>query len=611
MRSIGYRVPPLRWVLLVCSWGCFSLLGQLPQSNQAVPILGLTPTPIASSVRQEIDRLDPSVDGWTTEVIHEKTQECFKALAAAVQDGPEALEAFAQQYLDPSFRTSLWRPSDLTTVYDDRTLQVRESTGPASLLSPRGLTGLRQGLQSLQQAFSTSSSTFSTPLGFHFKTVGVDVQSPYAFTEVWVESHGHNHRMRCEQHGFWRCKWSPPSAENPKPVLLSIELIRYQESQAPQQEQTWFVDQTSSLMGWEAHSQDPLLKGIDHWRQSLDWRFTLDVTGPHGLAIGDVNGDGREDLYVCEPGGLPNRLLIQQADGSLRDESALSGIDYLEASASALWIDLDNDRDLDLVLASGRYILSAINDGQAHFKTLQIHESQSMFRSLSAIDVDQDGLLDLFACGYYARFGDRLGLGRPMPYHDANNGVRNVLLRNTGSGFKDITEEVGLNQNNQRFSYAAAWEDFDNDGDMDLYVANDFGRNNLYRNDGGRFVDIAASAGVEDISAGMSVSWADYNGDGWMDLYVGNMFSSAGNRIAFQRQYRDGDALGSFQRHARGNSLFLNQGDGTFLDTSLEAGVTRGRWSWSSPFVDWNNDGWEDILVANGMVTGTEDTGDL
>ena len=198
-----------------------------------------------------------------------------------------------------------------------------------------------------------------------------------------------------------------------------------------------------------------------------------------------------------------------------------------------------------------------------------------------------------------------------MPYHDANNGVRNVLLRNTGSGFKDITEEVGLNQNNQRFSYAAAWEDFDNDGDMDLYVANDFGRNNLYRNDGGRFVDIAASAGVEDISAGMSVSWADYNGDGWMDLYVGNMFSSAGNRIAFQRQYRDGDALGSFQRHARGNSLFLNQGDGTFLDTSLEAGVTRGRWSWSSPFVDWNNDGWEDILVANGMVTGTEDTGDL
>lgn len=168
-----------------------------------------------------------------------------------------------------------------------------------------------------------------------------------------------------------------------------------------------------------------------------------------------------------------------------------------------------------------------------------------------------------------------------------------------------------MNQNNQRFSYAASWEDFDNDGDPDLYVANDFGRNNLYRNDGGHFTDIAAQAGVEDLSAGMSVSWGDFNRDGWMDLYVGNMFSSAGNRIAFQRRYRDGQDASGFQRHARGNSLFSNQGDGTFLDVSEEAGVTLGRWAWSSNFVDFNNDGWEDLLVANGMVTGTPDTGDL
>ncbi|MEM7387055.1 MAG: VCBS repeat-containing protein, partial [Verrucomicrobiota bacterium] len=121
-------------------------------------------------------------------------------------------------------------------------------------------------------------------------------------------------------------------------------------------------------------------------------------------------------------------------------------------------------------------------------------------------------------------------------------------------------------------------------------------------------------AGVEDISAGMSVSWGDYNQDGLPDLYVGNMFSAAGNRIAYQRQYQsdlDAGIRKSFQRHARGNTLFANSGDGTFEDVSLKSGVTMGRWAWSSPFLDFNNDGWDDLFIANGLVTSPEDTGDL
>ena len=159
---------------------------------------------------------------------------------------------------------------------------------------------------------------------------------------------------------------------------------------------------------------------------------------------------------------------------------------------------------------------------------------------------------------------------------------------------------------------AVAPHQVDRDGDPDLYVANDFGRNNLYRNDGGRFRDVAAEMGVEDMSAGMGVTWGDFNNDGAADLYVSNMFSSAGNRIAYQRQFRNGpvEANAPFQRHARGNTLFENTGDGTFKDVSIEAGVTMGRWAWGSHFADLNNDGWEDLYVANGFFT-TEDTGDL
>ena len=162
-------------------------------------------------------------------------------------------------------------------------------------------------------------------------------------------------------------------------------------------------------------------------------------------------------------------------------------------------------------------------------------------------------------------------------------------------------------------THGAGSADIDNDGDQDLYVANDFGRNNLYRNDSGRFTDITAAAGAEDISPGMSSCWGDYDNDGWMDLYVSNMFSSAGNRLTSQGRVHQGASdktRAEFRRHARGNTLLKNMGNGRFNDVSSEAGISIGRWAWGSKFADLNNDGWEDLLVTNGFIT-QQDTGDL
>jgi hypothetical protein len=237
--------------------------------------------------------------------------------------------------------------------------------------------------------------------------------------------------------------------------------------------------------------------------------------------------------------------------------------------------------------------------------------------SLCAADYDGDGLLDLYVCGYRVRKPDPTErvLPFPVPYYDANNGGRNVLLRNAGNfRFVDVTRDVGLDVNNTRFSFAAAWEDVDNDGDQDLYVANDFGRNNLYQNNGGYFTDIAAAAGVEDQASGMSVSWDDYNRDGLMDLYVGNMWSSAGNRVTYQPKFSQGKtdvAVSQIRRMARGNTLFMNASGGhpertraQFDDVGEEQAVEMGRWAWSSKFVDLSNDGWSDLIVANGFVSG-------
>ena len=279
----------------------------------------------------------------------------------------------------------------------------------------------------------------------------------------------------------------------------------------------------------------------------------------------------------------------------------------------------DNDGDQDLVAATIFALTIYANDGTGVFAPrLAIPECDRVF-SLTAADYDRDGQLDIYACRYRpdAEFDFELPL--PMPYHDANNGGRNFLLRNEGNlKFKDVTSQVGLDQDNRRFSFAAAWEDFDNDGDQDLYVANDYGRNCLYVNEAGSFTNIAESANVEDIASGMSVSWSDFNHDGKFDVYVSNMYSKAGNRITRQPQFtqhRDPISLAQIQRHARGNTLFAGTvGDAdtsaSFQDVSEVQHATMGRWAWGSLFVDINNDSWDDVLIVNGLMT-TEDSGDL
>jgi len=335
---------------------------------------------------------------------------------------------------------------------------------------------------------------------------------------------------------------------------------------------------------------------LDHHLATMDRSLRIDLYGHTGIAVGDVDGDLVDDVYLADTGGLPNRMLVHRPDGTVTDVSAAMGVDFLDVAPSALLVDLDNDGDEDLVIGHPVHTRLLENDGHGHFTFKAALPACST--SMSAADYDNDGLIDLYFCNYDSR--DEAG-GEPVPYWDANNGRANYLLRNRGKlDFEDVTAASGMDVNNRRFSMACAWEDYDNDGDQDLFVANDFGRDNLYRNDGGHF---------SDISAGMGATWGDADRDGRMDLYVSNMFSSAGNRIAYQARFRpdlSGAVRAAIKRHARGNTLYTARKDGKFDDASERAAVTMGRWAWGAQFVDLNSDGYEDIVVPNGFITNDD-----
>ncbi len=566
------------------------------------PAVGISAMPeqrgagITDRLDSELKQIDERVDGWDTEALNREGGKRLKKLGELLHGHASPDSDAVTELITTEFTCTPLRPSKLSQVFLNGGLQVLRGVVDDERLV--GAAGLVKALQGLAGAYPPGADIHVKNKIIRVETGEHDRFTTDILFQAWASGLPASVQQDCD----WTVVWEWPDPKS-APRIRSIEVTRYDENHAPRE---LFSDCTEAVIGDTQAWKEQFLRGTDDWCTRIDIAAGMNQYSHNGVAIGDIDGDGLEDVYVCQGGGLPNRLFKHQRDGTAIEVAAAAGVDWLDESTSALIVDMDNDGRQDLLVAVERAVLVMRGDGAGKFELKTAVPLQGGY-SMAAADYDGDGLLDVYVCRYNTA---ATSIGLPSPYHDANNGPPNVMLRNSGD-FKlvEVTQALGLDENNRRFSFAAGWADYDEDGDLDLYVANDFGRNNLYRNDAGHFRDVAAEAGVEDISAGMGVSWGDYDGDGHLDLYVSNMFSSAGQRVAYQRRFKpttDAKTRAEFQHHAHGNSLFRNKGDGTFEDVTAPSRTAMGRWAWGAQFCDIDNDGREDIYVTNGFVTNSD-----
>jgi hypothetical protein len=428
---------------------------------------------------------------------------------------------------------------------------------------------------------------------------------------------------RVEGSGAWRLmKWAPRWEKT-----QSAPAVLFKEVLALRTEEPVTASLRRSLHE-EKVSQHLLTGAIDGGEHRLEY----EAFDRHpGLAVADVDGNGWEDIYLVARWG-PNQLLLNQS-GHFEEAAAEWGLDLVDHSTSAVFADLDNDGDPDLVLGGSLKRSQILVNHNGRFVALPESAAPALPKlvsSVSVVDVDSDGLLDIYFSTYAASmverirdFGGALSQGalalegfvgadeasllaeqiasEDFHFYLDRPGPRNRLLRNKGGlVFEEVLlpESLGLMRN----TYQAAWSDVDLDGDQDVYLANDFAPNTLFRNEGDWvFSDMTQEMGVADFGFGMGVGWGDYDQDGRFDLYVSNMYSRAGRRMTSGVEGMDP----RIQKAARGNSLFRNTPDGFLRVSGLEKGlqVERAGWAWGGQFLDINNDGLEDLYVLNGYYS--------
>ena len=560
--------------------------------------------PALSSLADILALVPPGSDSYLTERYASELERVFSQWSQELRSGGRGHSALAQS-LAESFQASPFEPVREVVKRDRAGTRVVElSFAPAaSTTRPSFLKDMSRWLEPL-----------ASILIAEFEIYGIQVSSESPLTvqiDVRYDVAGiRQDRQREERGGAWQlvCRQASEQGWTIHGWEARDEILSVGES-------TGFVDVTASAFAGSDSYTKQLMHGVDYWRTVLDSATGIDIYANNGVAVGDFDNDGFDDLYVCQPAGLPNRLYRNRGNGAFEDVSAHAGVDVLDNTACALFADFDNRglQDLLVVGGSGPLLFRNKGDGTFALERDAFHFSSppsGTFTHAALADYDNDGRIDIYLCTYQYY----LGLDQyhyPVPYYDARNGPQNCLFHNEGGlRFDETTQAAGLNVENNRYSFACAWGDSNGNGLPDLCVANDFGESQLYRNNGhGAFRMVSQESHVEEAAAGMSVCWADFQNAGRQDIYISSMWEAAGQRVSQQRQFHaeaKADTRMAYRRQGQGNALYRNNGDGTFRDVGEASKTAMGRWSWAADAWDFDHDGFADLYVTNGYISAAD-----
>ena len=332
-----------------------------------------------------------------------------------------------------------------------------------------------------------------------------------------------------------------------------------------------------------------------------------------GVASEDIDDDGDADVLLV--GGLGNRLYLNNGDGTFKDATEKSGLNWLGPDEKPgeprqpLIVDFDNDgrEDVFISYVNAPHRLYR-NKGDGTFEDVTAKANLGgdglVGGPATAFDFDRDGLLDLYI-GYYGNYLQGVG---PSLSRVNRNATPNKLFRNTGNfTFKDVS--AGSGTENLGWTQAVASVDIDLDSWPDLIVGNDFGINSYYRNKGdGTFEDIASKLGTDLPSSSMNVGTADLNKDGYPDVYISNIVAMVKDEKYIMptedtRMKRKAEKLATM-RVVQNNHLFTSTG-GKELQYAVNEAVdptdTSTGWAWDADFFDFDNDGDDDLYLVNGL----------
>ncbi len=358
-----------------------------------------------------------------------------------------------------------------------------------------------------------------------------------------------------------------------------------------------------------------------------------------GAAWGDYNNDGWVDLYIVNIAGpltlspdesarspASNRLYKNNGDGTFADVTEAARVGNRGCGMGAAWGDYDNDGDLDLIVTNYGTNLLYRNDGVGVFtevgRSAGIGGVEGFWTGASWADYDNDGYLDLYICGYVQYKFDPADVTRTSQQYEAVTPAtlnpssyppeRNLLYHNNGNGtFTEVAQKAGVDNAAGR-SFSASWCDFNNDGWVDLYVANDVSDNVMYRNNGDRtFTDVSHEAWVADYRGAMGLATGDWDNDGDMDIFVThwiaqenalykNLLTELSQMPASTNLQMSKSANEPVEGNPQSKSPFTRFTD--MADAYGLGQIALDFIGWGTAFFDYDNDGRLDIFVVNGST---------